>query len=155
MPTSPHGGSFCDTTTLFNPTGWALGTTLVVPRCRFALGFYPSARAYPYTSILAPQDLSQILWDFIVEARDALSPFLGECCTNDMFCIDFLNDHSIVPTNNLPHNCRDAALVHLLNGKCMSTLHVASCKIIARDSLSATHLSHVLHTLLLDAYQKK
>ena len=124
MPTSPHVGLYRDTTTPSDPT---LGAKLVVPRCRFALGFCPSIRAYPPTRILAPQDLSQILRDSIVEARDALSSILGEFYTNDMLWIDFSNDHLIVPADDLPDDCRDAVLVHLLNRKFMSTLHTAPC----------------------------
>ena len=154
MPTGPRGVLFRNTTTPSNPTGQAPATTLVVSRHRFALGFCPSVCTYSPTRILAPQDLSQILRDSIVVARDALSSFLGICRANDMFCIDLLNDRSIFPTNDLPDGRRYIVLIHLLNGKRMSTLHTPSCRVLAHASSLVTHLSHPLR-VLLDAYQKK
>ena len=72
-----------------------------------------------------------------------------------MFCFDLLNDHAIVPASDSPDDRRDAVLAHLLNGKCVSTSHTPSCKLLARDSISKAHLSHLLCVLLLEAYQSK
>jgi len=94
-----------------------------------------------------------MIYDRDVAARDALSSFLNECCANDMFCFDLLNDHAIIPAHDSPNDHRDAVLAHLLNRKCVSTTCTPSCKLLPHDSLSTTHLSHRLCTLLLDAYQ--
>ena len=85
-------------------------------------------------------------------ARVALSSFLTECCLNDMFCFDLLNDHAIV-LNDSHDERRAAILIHLLNGKCTSVPSTPSCKLLAHDASSAIHLSYHLCSLLLAAHQ--
>ena len=104
---------------------------------------------------LAPEDLSQKLWAPDITVRDALSSFLDECYSNDMFCVDFLNDHAIIPICDLCDDQGDAVLTHLLNGKCVSASPTPSYKLFARGASSTTCSSHLLCTLLLDAYQNK
>ena len=104
---------------------------------------------------LAPEDLSRKLWAPDITVRDALSSFLDECYSNDMFCVDFLNDHAIIPICDLCDDRGDAVLTHLLNGKCVSASPTPSCKLFAHGASSTTHSSHLLCTLLLDAYQNK
>jgi hypothetical protein len=59
-------------------------------------------------AIIGPEDLSQKLRVSNAAARDALSSFLAECCTNDIFCVDFLGDHAVVSTCNSHDDRRDA-----------------------------------------------
>ena len=65
-----------------------------------------------------------------------------------------LNDHAIA-LNNSRGEWQTAVLTHLLNGECVSLLSSPSCKLLARDSPSMIHLSHLLRSLLLAAYQNK
>ena len=153
VPAGPCGRPFYDTAALPTPTGSALITTLLVSCCRYTL--LSSCRYSILTYHLAPEDLSRKLWTPDITARDALSSFLDECCSNDMFCVDFLNDHAIVPVCDSCDDRRDAVLTHLLNGKCVSAFPTPSCKLFAHGALSTTRLSHLLCTLLLDAYQNK
>ena len=102
---------------------------------------------------LAPEDLSQKLWTPDITACDVLSSFLDKCCSNDMFCVDFLNDHAIVPVCDLHEDQWDAVLTHLLNRKCVSVFPTPSCKLFACGALLTTCFSCLLCTLLLDVYQ--
>jgi hypothetical protein len=100
----------------------------------------------------APVDVSQAIWGPDGEARDALAFVLNECCVDDMFCIDMLNDHGIIANHTSHDSRRDAIIMHLLKGMCVSTSS-SSCKLIAQESPSTAHLSYTLCTLLLSAYE--
>jgi hypothetical protein len=78
---------------------------------------------------------------------------LNECCVDNMFCIDMLNDHGIIANHTLHDSRQDAILMHLLKGMCVSTSS-SSCKLIAQESLSTAHLSYTLCMLLLNAYEE-
>ena len=112
-------------------------------------------------SPLAPADVSQGIWGADRDAWDALSSLVNECCTSDMLCIDLLNDHELRNDHDSHDARRNAILVHLLNGMCASVscsrsrLRSHLCKLLARDSASAAHLSYALCKLLLDAFQNK
>jgi hypothetical protein len=99
----------------------------------------------------APVDVSRAIWGPDGEARDALAFVLNECCVDDMFCVDMLNDHGIIANHTSHDSWRDTILMHLLKGMCVSTSS-SSCKLIAQESPSTAHLSYTL-CMLLSAYE--
>ena len=138
----PH---FFDTPSLHH---WhrVAGSSVILPY------FYSSLTPPP-----APADLSQNIWGADRDARDALSSLLNECFVDDVFCVDLLNGHELRTRNDYDSRDarRDIILTHLLNGVCTSVSSSRLCKLLARDSASAPHLSYVLCTLLLGAFQGK
>ena len=117
-------------------------------------GMFPFLRSFHIlTSILAPVDLSQKLWDSDVGARDALSSFIIEYCLNDAFCFHFRNDHTIIFDDSRDERW-SVVLAHLLNRKCVSAPANPLCKFVC-DVLSAIRPSNLLCSLLPVAYQNK
>ena len=92
-------------------------------------------------SLLIPSlvtlELAHLMGSSSSRACDALTSFLGSCCTDLTFCNDLSMNHNIGTHCQASKEQRDAVLRHVLNGLCILKPSVVSCKSFGCDRASS------------------